>query len=56
MGASGAMHGFLSEAPEVMLCDFPFSLWKPLEAKPTYSSLCGHASFSNPLPFSGGED
>lgn len=27
MGASGAMHGFLSEAPGVMLCDFPFSLY-----------------------------
>lgn len=45
MGASGAMRGSLSQAPGVMLCDFPFSLWKPLEAKPTYSSMCGHAFF-----------
>lgn len=45
MGASRAMQGSLSQAPGVMLCDFPFSLWKPLEAKPTYSSMWGHAFF-----------
>lgn len=47
MGASGVMCDFLflSEAPGVMLCDFPFSLWKPLAAKPTYSSKSEHASF-----------
>lgn len=62
MGASGVMRDFLflSEAPGVMLCDFPlfffFSLWKPLEAKPTYSFMCEHASFSNPLPFIGREN
>lgn len=28
-------------------------LWKALAAKPTYSSMREHASFSNPLPFIG---
>lgn len=55
MGFFGVMCDFLflSEPPGVMLCGFLFSLEKPLEAKPTYSSMCEHAFFSNPLPFIG---
>lgn len=35
---------FLSKAPGVMR-HFPFSLYKPLAAKPTYSLMCKHTSF-----------